>query len=60
MTDSSIPQNILVCDKKSASMDCLMAENLAVNHGSDLMVECQDHDPLDPDREDGIMELWTP
>jgi len=60
MTDPSIPQNILVCDRKSAAMDCLMAENLAVNHDNDLVVQCQDRDPTDPDREDGIMEMYTP
>lgn len=41
-------------------MDCLMAENLAVNHDNDLVVQCQDRDPTDPDREDGIMEMYTP
>lgn len=60
MQAKSIPQNILNCDNKSATLDCLMSENLNINHAEDLIVECQDHDPTDPTREDGVMEMWTP
>jgi len=59
MTHKNIPQNILSCDKKSADLDCLMQDNLTIDHSKDLMVECQDHDPTDPNKEDGTMELWN-
>lgn len=60
MDNNLIVQNKLYCGSKSTSFDCLLEENDATDHSSDVVVECQDSDPTNPDREDGHMEMFTP
>jgi len=55
-----VVQNKIHCASKNSTFSCLLEENDAVDHSSDVVVECQDHDPTDPDREDGTMEMFTP
>jgi len=55
-----VPQNKIFCESKNTSFNCLLEENESVNHGADAVVECQDEDPTNPDREDGSMEMFTP
>lgn len=55
-----VPQNKIYCENKSGSFGCMLEKNDAISHSSDIVVECQDMDPTNPNKPDGYMDFYKP
>lgn len=38
----------------------MLEKNDAISHSSDIVVECQDMDPTNPNKPDGFMDFYKP
>jgi len=50
-----VPQVNMWCETRNDTFNCLQGEEIKnFNHSTDLTVECQDMDPTNPNRDDGV------
>jgi len=56
----SVPQNKLYCESKNSSFNCLLEKNDTIDHSGDIIIECQDFDPTNPNKPDGLMDMIKP
>lgn len=51
----------MFCQTRNNNFDCLEGESIKnYNRGNDLNVECQDVDPTNPVKDDGVIEMILP
>jgi len=56
----AVNQNKIYCENKNTSFNCLLEKNDSIDHSSDIIIECQDFDPTNPNKPDGMMDLFKP